>query len=145
MKDIFNNLDKAANIAANESPNERTGNEIKGGIPSAEIAAKNEKANARENGLNGKAPSVDISVKNDGFNQTFGNEINGEILSAALGVIKNNNRKTAVKEFSGNCFRALDAAVDGGEIYRIIVIKCGAPNENSDSCILSESGVMKIA
>ncbi|MDR3263022.1 MAG: hypothetical protein LBT30_01800 [Clostridiales bacterium] len=50
-------------------------------------------------------------------------DIEKEILAAIIKILKDKNKNVAVAEISGNYFYAADAALDGGDAYRIAVIK----------------------
>jgi hypothetical protein len=119
----FNNRNKISDAAAGGEQNPNTVDEV--GLNDCDEAGDElgdealSTAACKTSGANKKGEEVKLN----GADERAGGELNDEILSAALGVIKRNNRQAAVKEVYGNCFRAIDAALDGGEIYRIIVVK----------------------
>ncbi|MDR2046784.1 MAG: hypothetical protein LBP79_02615 [Clostridiales bacterium] len=56
-------------------------------------------------------------------------DLTREILTAAVGVLKKNCGGIAVSELKGSFVHAVDAALDGGDLYRIAVVKCKNPND----------------
>ncbi|MDR1906005.1 MAG: hypothetical protein LBQ27_03685 [Clostridiales bacterium] len=51
-------------------------------------------------------------------------DISGEILEAAVERLKSAGVSMATTKIDGNFFSAVDAALDNGNVYRILVVKC---------------------